>query len=178
MGSHPPQLHAISPDPPDFLPVGAAVKLCSIEALAREMQATVPQTIAALEKLQVPTITNGNASKVYFNLPTLELQLFRLLSAGGDDISFGQFARRYTGTFTREEVAIYKAIADIYHQGDVETMRARCRKMGEAMMDPKRKIAASKRNSYRLRIKHKGTVDVRQVRRRPGKRGRPPRLDI
>jgi len=132
---------------PDYIPIGSSVRLVSVDALARELGITRLSALRALRVFGVPVVRfEKEGKKEYFNLATLEVNLFKVLSPGGQ----GWTGERAGAVLKSELLQVdwpqqMRMVADIWGIMDRQRMRERCLKLGHALKKAKERLQGTRR---------------------------------
>ena len=135
---------------PDYIPVGATVRLVSVEAFAREIGVSVHSARVMLKRLGVPLILFAKHTKSYFNLAVLEVVLFAILTPGGRGW-VGERSPAVIASSLRKTIPQSSwneslgTIARLWGIADREQMRRRCREFGAAIRDAHERLTGKKR---------------------------------
>jgi hypothetical protein len=109
----------------DFVPIGWAVRLASVQSLAHAFRVNSDVACNLLTRLRVPLIQMGQTA--YFNVPALEARLYYLLRPGRKDIIRRRtqpsgLAGLLEGSRFRQE---WQAVARLYYDLSKEQTRKR-----------------------------------------------------
>jgi hypothetical protein len=121
----------------DFLPVGWAVRLSSVQSLAKELGISKAFTIRALKALDVPVWSPGDGPTAYFNLPSLEAALYAFLRPGQFQWPLGRKApiEPLTGV---ELVSEMEHVARYYHHWTAQAMKRRLKRLARHLNEVKK----------------------------------------
>lgn len=138
---------------PDIVSIGAAVRLVPVWRFARDLKASVSWAAGLLDSLGVP-IAHLHPDKTHgghFNMVTLETALYLLLRPGGYGFRVGtavvptiiDAVRGINNTKGTPHYAEMQAVADYNLHWHKQTLRYRCRRIGEAIRraaNPQKKV--------------------------------------
>jgi hypothetical protein len=119
-------------DPVDVIPIGASVRLISVSSLARELHATVDETLSFLQEIDVPVVKIIHDENLYFDLWSLECVL-RLVSApyGPGHPKRGEWPPKsknmYREAAIHHIIRLMERVGRYYTNRTREALKARCK---------------------------------------------------
>lgn len=158
---------------PDHIPVGYSVKLVSVPSLARAIGIEDQQVLDLLEGLGVPIFCPKLGGVPYFNLPSLEIVLFKLLRPGGSGYRghwkvtpvVDALEGIWDDMKLRKE---YQFVAEHYGVMDRAAIRDHCEKIANRLRGAKARLKAQNLPRRRRRKPHEKGTQYREVDNPPG----------